>query len=312
MSARVLILAALALQLGLGACAPRKDVAYWKDYQEALRQVGALRTERNPSEITFSNVQFLRNFREIMFYDEYAEEDGKYVLRRTPRLLEKRTSATTYSLTGASVQQTDRAQVAEIARTVSAASGLDIRRADKSPDISIFIGTHAERVEFASFIERIYPDSALVEELRTDLGENVCVAIPFYPEDEGQDPSYLILIPGELTGILRRACIEEEFGQAFGPAADFEGARPSIFNDDQEFALFTSHDELLFRVLYDRRLKPGMSEAEAMPIVERIVAELRPDEPRKLTLGDGEKGGIRITGTSLKVGSGDDGKSQRP
>ncbi len=58
---------------------------------------------------------------------------------------------------------------------------------------------------------------------------------------------------------------------------DDENVRPSIFNDDQEFALLTRHDELLLRILYDRRLAPGMSPETAMPIVDQIVAELMPE-----------------------------------
>ena len=89
-------------------------------------------------------------------------------------------------------------------------------------------------------------------------------------------PTVLIVIRDEVDGILRRACIEEEIAQAFGPGADHPAARPSIFNDDQEFALLTEHDEYLFRILHDPRLRNGMKKDEAMPIVRRIIAELRP------------------------------------
>ena len=305
----VQILAILVSSLTLSACIS-KDTAYWSEYEQSLRRAGGLRTERDPPEITFSNAQFLRNFREIMFYDEYAEEDGEFVLKRVPRLLEKRRGETTYTLSGKSVQATDRQQVAGIALRISEAIGIDVRKSEEAADISIFIGDHAERLQLADFFETRYPDSPLVDELRNGLGDNVCVAVPFYSEDSNEDASYLILIPGELSGILRQACIEEEFGQAFGPAADFDGARPSIFNDDQEFALFTAHDELLFRVLYDRRLRAGMSEQEAMPIVERIIAELRPNEPRKLHKGEGAKGDAQATRESGKIDRAQDTKAQ--
>jgi len=59
-----------------------------------------------------------------------------------------------------------------------------------------------------------------------------------------------------------------------GLSNDSPDARPSIFNDDEEFALLTRHDELLLQILYDRRLRPGMTEAEAAPIVRRIAGEL--------------------------------------
>ena len=68
--------------------------------------------------------------------------------------------------------------------------------------------------------------------------------------------------------------MHEEVAQGLGLANDSAAARQSIFNDDEEFALLTSHDEFLLRMLYDPRLKTGMSAQQALPIVRRIAAEL--------------------------------------
>jgi hypothetical protein len=58
-----------------------------------------------------------------------------------------------------------------------------------------------------------------------------------------------------------------------GLANDSPEARPSVFNDDEEYALLTTHDEMLLAILYDPRLKAGMGAAEAMPIVREIAAQ---------------------------------------
>ncbi len=86
----------------------------------------------------------------------------------------------------------------------------------------------------------------------------------------------MVVIGAETRGLLRRACLHEEIVQALGLANDHHGVRPSIFNDDGEFALLTRHDELLLRMLYDPRLEPGMTAAEAMPVARRIARELVP------------------------------------
>jgi hypothetical protein len=70
------------------------------------------------------------------------------------------------------------------------------------------------------------------------------------------------------------ACIHEELAQGLGLANDDPQARPSIFNDDEEFALLTGHDELLLQMLYDPRLRTGMTAAEAAPVVREIAAEV--------------------------------------
>ena len=73
---------------------------------------------------------------------------------------------------------------------------------------------------------------------------------------------------------MRKSCIHEEMAQSLGLSNDSKVARPSIFNDDEEFALLTKHDEILLKILYDRRLKPGMNNIEAKPIVTKIAQEL--------------------------------------
>ena len=55
--------------------------------------------------------------------------------------------------------------------------------------------------------------------------------------------------------------------------SDSPGARPSIFNDDEEFALLTRHDELLLQMLYDPRLTPGLTADAARPTVRKLAAE---------------------------------------
>ncbi len=82
------------------------------------------------------------------------------------------------------------------------------------------------------------------------------------------------VIRAEHPDLLRTACLHEEIAQGLGLSNDSPAARPSIFNDDEEFGLLTEHDELLLRILYDDRLVPGMTAAQARPIVAAIASEL--------------------------------------
>jgi len=87
----------------------------------------------------------------------------------------------------------------------------------------------------------------------------------------------MILVKAELTGDFRKSCLTEEFIQALGLFNDGPEVRPSIFNDDAEFIELTRHDEYLLQILYDKRLRPGMLQGEAEPIVKTIAAELLAD-----------------------------------
>jgi hypothetical protein len=85
----------------------------------------------------------------------------------------------------------------------------------------------------------------------------------------------VILIPTDMGRFVVRACIIEELTQAMGLFNDSDDIEPSIFNDSSPNMTLTDHDRILFRLLYDSRLQPGMSWDEAEPIVRQAVAELR-------------------------------------
>ena len=59
-----------------------------------------------------------------------------------------------------------------------------------------------------------------------------------------------------------------------GPVQRPPRARPSIFNDDEEFGRLTTHDEMLLKILYDPRMRPGMSAVAAETMAVVIANEL--------------------------------------
>jgi hypothetical protein len=259
------------------ACTPVRDAQYWRDWQTTAQRVGLLRTERAPADAPFTNADLIENFRQIIFYDESVVEDGIYRQQRAPRNLEKFESDISYSVIGEGVSEVDLAQIAGIVKRISRATGLKIEEGEaEESEIRLMILNRAERKALAARLRENTRMTALPNHLEADMVGNVCAAFPL--EGRVIPVIYLIVIPDEVSGLLRHVCIEEEFAQAFGPAGDYDEARPSIFNDDHEFAFFTVHDERLFRVLYDPRLKNGMTEEQAMPIVRRIVEEYWPQD----------------------------------
>ena len=70
---------------------------------------------------------------------------------------------------------------------------------------------------------------------------------------------------------------------------DSPDARPSLFNDDLEFALLTEHDAILLRMLYDPRLQPGMTSAEVRPLLPDIARDARQAQARRRAPGGGRR-----------------------
>ncbi|MEY4696786.1 MAG: hypothetical protein RIT14_1214, partial [Pseudomonadota bacterium] len=102
-----------------------------------------------------------------------------------------------------------------------------------------------------------------------------------YALSDGAGSAYtraFAVIRAEHPDLLRLSCLHEEIAQGLGLANDSPTARPSIFNDDEEFALLTRHDELLLRILYDPALRPGMTEDQARPIIRTLARQVLPGD----------------------------------
>lgn len=269
----------LCLAAALIAAAPawaQTSAPEWAEYVRVQQAEGRMRTERNPADAPYSNADLIRDFREIMLYSEYVQQDGIYTPGRAAQPLEKRTGPVRLSIVGETLTRTDLVQINDVAARLSRVTGLQVSRDEANPNIQIMVLTRDEMLTEADRLEAV-GEEATAYELRHGLTDAICAAYSFGPLDHDGDQAYTIVIPAELTGILRQSCFEEELGQAFGPNADFDGARPSVFNDDEEFSLLTEHDEYLFRMLYDPRLKPGMTERQVMRLLPAILADLRPE-----------------------------------
>lgn len=87
-----------------------------------------------------------------------------------------------------------------------------------------------------------------------------------------------IAIGSEADDTLLRSCIVVETTQAMGILRDAAAVRPSVAEEGYlVIDTLPKADEIILRTLYDPRLKPGMTKAEAMPIARQIIGELWQD-----------------------------------
>ncbi len=170
----------------------------------------------------------------------------------------------------------DRADVAGFAARLQRVSGHPVALGGAQGNFVVLVVNEDERRAIGPRLQSMVPgippsDVAALSELSP---QNFCTVFAY---SQGNSPVYaqaVALIRAELPPRLRRSCVHEELTQGMGLANDSPRARPSIFNDDEEFAYLTRHDELLLKILYDPRLRPGMTEAEARPVVMQIATEL--------------------------------------
>ena len=254
---------------------------YYRLVEQDLQSRGLMRLDGGGADTPFDARMLAENFLAVALYDEYETlPSGQKVARKTPAVLRRWPGPIRMSIVfGPSVdaarREADRTMIAGYAMRLSLLTGVPITVTDRDPNFHVLILNEDERRAIGPGLAALVPGIGAAD-LRaiTDLDRSTfCFAYAF---SRGASPVYaqaVALIRAEHPDLLRRSCVHEELAQAMGLVNDSPTARPSIFNDDEEFALLTRQDEMMLRMLYDPRLRPGMTEAEARPIVEAIAQE---------------------------------------
>lgn len=255
------------LSIALAGCAERENRAeLFASYQAHMQTKGFLRTETVARDIPFTNAQLAENFRRIAFFSFPNDEE------HVPKPLTRWAEPIRYAVTGnlASVQE-----VAPLMQRLSRLTGLEITPAPETEAnfVIMVLDEAGQDAALAALDDR--GTEAFLEEFMEEIFD--CGAVTFWADDDPTIRKALIYLHGDLTGLYRTLCYHEEIAQSLGLFNDDPTVRPSIFNDDDEFALLTNHDEYLIRILYDPRLRPGMMAQQAMPIVRQIIRDLRPE-----------------------------------
>lgn len=87
-----------------------------------------------------------------------------------------------------------------------------------------------------------------------------------------------IMVDATLEADHIRRCLAQEMTQALGLPNDIDDPDGTVFSSNSRRETLSATDEQIVRILYDPRLRPGMTRAEAMPIVRVIAAELEAEQ----------------------------------
>lgn len=254
--------------------------AHYAQMERDLLTLGKLRRDRVPLDAPIDAETLTRNFMTVALRDEYGPDGSHAGPDGVPAPLRRWRDPVRLQLEfGASANQPLRnsvtGEITAYAARLAEITGHPVGVAPKG-NFAVLVVTDDERRQIATRLHELVPgipaaDAAAIRDLAQG---NTCIVFAYSYGDSATYAHAVALIRAELPSLLRTSCIHEEIAQGLGLANDSLSVRPSLFNDDEEFALLTRHDELLLQILYDPRLRPGMTEAEARPIVRSIAAEL--------------------------------------
>ena len=259
---------------------------HFQRLQNDLMARGLLRTDGGGPDTTFTDTVLARNFVRIALFDEFVNTPTGLRAQPTVSRLRRWEQPVRFNVEfGETVPRdqrvTDRNTVGQFVSRLARVTGAPITMSESNPNFHVLVLNEDDRAGFESRLRSMVPgiDDTSVRAFMDVPRDTLCLVLAFSQGDSPQYSQAIALIRGEHPDLMRLACIHEELAQGLGLANDSPQARPSIFNDDEEFALLTTHDELLLKMLYDERLRTGMTAAEAAPIARVIARELLDSGP---------------------------------
>lgn len=249
--------------------------------QAELLSRGLLRTDGGAADAPWTAGQLAETFLRLALYDEYAQTGAGLVARQTASHLRRWEDPVRVAVRfGASVppdrQAADRARLASYLDRLAGVTGHPIALVETGANFVVHIVNEDERRALAPEVNRHLPGLTPSQVAGiTDMPRNTyCLVYALSAGNSGRYTRAMAVIRAEHPDLMRLGCLHEEIAQGLGLANDSPTARPSIFNDDEEFALLTPMDEMMLHMLYSPRLRPGMTEAEARPIVHALARSL--------------------------------------
>ena len=266
---------------------------FYAKIESDLKANGRMRRDIAPADVPYSDADLVRDFVDVALHDEYVDVKGSFVHAEAPALLRRwekpvRVAVMTGAAAPAEDAARDRANVAAFTSRLGHLTGLDMALGQGSDvNFLVLFMNSAERTAFADQVKGLYPDfaPAVMSALRDTPLDTFCTAYAFSdPSRPSVYSAVIVLIRAEHPPLTRLSCVHEEMAQAMGLPNDSPRSRPSLFNDDLEFALLTEHDAVLLRMLYDPRLRPGMTADEVRPLLPEIARDAQAAQRRDETL----------------------------
>ena len=162
-------------------------------------------------------------------------------------------------------------------RSEIAAVVADIQRRVNHLDIAV-----TNDRQTANFVVRLVADRNLAATIRTLYGNDRATRIekslnPQCLSGIGKDNRYRIrraevILPVDAGDFTFYDCAYEELLQALGAINDDRSVPWTMFNDDVQMGFFDVYDQYLLNILYDPRIRPGMTKEE----VRRLLPDVFP------------------------------------
>jgi hypothetical protein len=158
--------------------------------------------------------------------------------------------------------------VADIAQRVQ---HLDIAMADTSDGANVLVKLVRDRDLFRT-ISTFYGGER-AREIRTSLDPQ-CLS-GFRKNEKFEIEHSDVILTVDNGDFIFLDCAYEELLQSLGPINDTSSVPWTMFNDSVSMGFFDVYDQYIMNVLYDPRIKAGMTVAEVKSVLPEVLADVR-------------------------------------
>ena len=242
---------------------------------------GLLRTDGGSKSPRATPEALIELFNSLAFYDEYEPSSGFQPAQATPTALSKWQRPVKINLhfgpsLNPETRVTDTKFLSDYAAQLSNITRHPIELTTELGNFHVVVVDEVHRMNMVQNLRKkdvLVPPNIqqIIQQMPADIH---CMVLTLSARHSPHiHEQALAMIRAEHPPALKKACFHEEIAQGLGLHNDKPAAHPSIFNDDDEFALLTEQDALLLRILYDPRLPAGIELHEAQPILKQLIME---------------------------------------
>jgi hypothetical protein len=224
----------------------------------------AIASRQRAERKTFTDVEITDGFFKTAFGAEY------HLAGRVDRIRKYDMPVRVFATGGA---HTDRqAQLARVVADIAArVRHLDIAMADSRDAANIIVSLVRDR-DLSRTISAFY-GTERAREIRSSLDPQ-CLS-GFRKNDRFEIEHSDVLLTFDSSDFTFLDCAYEELLQSLGPINDTSSVPWTMFNDNVSMGFFDVYDQYIMNVLYDPRIKAGMTVDEVKAVLPDVLADVR-------------------------------------
>ncbi len=252
----------LVLQLGLGLSGLVLDGVMWQ--HPAAAEIPGVASRQRTEKKSFTDSEIVDGFLKTAFGAEY------HLAGRVDRIRKYDAPVRVYA---DGVRRTNRkAQLARVVADIATrVRHLDIAMADSSEGANVIVKLVRDR-DLNRTIGAFYGTDR-AREIRRNLDPQ-CLS-GFRKNDRYEIEHSDVILTVDNGDFIFLDCAYEELLQSLGPINDTNSVPWTMFNDSVQMGFFDVYDQYIMNILYDPRIKPGMTVQEVKAVLPEVLADVR-------------------------------------